>query len=163
MQTESALRAAVSVEALRWLGVLYGHQQRNFGVNGDLASAVVDCIGLVACVGRNAGVMGWVEDDPRWGRFRSYGREAEPKLMQEGLEMFLHRIPREDYQVGDVIWVRDRNEPRHLGIVVCSRSIVHADLRRGQVERYPIVDVPPNFFKAAFRYERIQQAIGETG
>jgi len=144
------IRQRVATEALSWEGVKYAHQART--------RRGADCVGFVVCVGRDAGVMPWVEDDPRWEAFRNYRRFPDTDFMERGLDSFLVRIRKEEAGVGDVYWYRVRSVPRHLGIIVDSRSMMHSDISKKRICRYPLRDRDLDFVRAAYRYPGLAEA-----
>jgi cell wall-associated NlpC family hydrolase len=109
-------RAEVVAEARTWLGTPWVHQHRTKGV-------AVDCAGLVICVARDLGLV------PPGFDFNGYTRSPDGTLLAV-CEQYMHRIPREQLQPGDVVVVSMKGEPQHMGIVAdyvhSGLSIVHA-------------------------------------
>ena len=84
------------------IGTPYQHQQRINGV-------AMDCAGVPVYVARRIGLP--VDD------VLGYGRQPMPDEMRRVLADHLVRVPTERLQIGDVVWMRFRGEPQHLGIV----------------------------------------------
>lgn len=97
------------------LGTPYQHQQRINGV-------AMDCAGVPVYVARRLGMP--VDD------VLGYGRQPMPDEMRSVLAAHMVRVPTESIQAGDVVWMRFRKEPQHLGIVgdyvFGGLSLIHA-------------------------------------
>ena len=147
-----ALRRGIAAEALSWVGVAYAHQHRE--------ARAVDCLGLIHCVGVAVKVMEPVDKDPRWERFRNYGRVPVPAEFRAGLRMFLEPIAKTAAGLGDVVWFLEHGAPRHLGIIADDRGlVVHADSARGHVVAWRLSRRAQGFIKAAFRYPGLPRAL----
>lgn len=97
------------------VGTPYAHQARIGGV-------AVDCAGVPAYVGTKLGVD--------FKDFTRYGRQPVPAEMKAALDRTLIRVPLEEMQIGDVVWIRFEKEPQHLGILADHPnggfSLIHA-------------------------------------
>lgn len=145
------MRERVAARALTREHCPYVHQART--------SDKFDCVWLVIWTGVQEAVLSWNEDHPSWQRFRNYGVEPEPDLMQEGLETFLVKLPdRRSFDVGDVVWIRDHGAPRHLGIVTSPSHYVHAYRNGGRVIHSQLTPKVRRFTRAAFSYPGIWEA-----
>ncbi len=151
MKQEQVLRQRIVEEALRWKDTPYVHQRRQVGA--------VDCIGLVICVGREAGALIWNEDDPRWQEFKNYSFIADFEAMHRGLKIFMGQLNRKEASPGDVIWIRDQGVARHLGIVVSERSYVHAFRGANKVLEHPFTLRSRKYIRSAFRFPLLQEVI----
>jgi hypothetical protein len=93
----------------------YGHQGR---VNG----LALDCAGVPVHVARRLGMS--------FSDVTNYGRLPVPAEMRKILDANLVRVAREAMQVGDVVWIKFRDEPQHLAIVGDYRyggfTLIHA-------------------------------------
>jgi cell wall-associated NlpC family hydrolase len=120
-----ATRIDIVTEARRWIGTPFAHGQWVLG-------AGCDCVGLVRGVGRATGLLDAPDSHPDVQPFLGYGREPKPGQMRAALERFLVKrdLPAEP---GDVLWLMDAEEPRHLAIVTAGVSgasgIIHATSR----------------------------------
>ena len=79
--------------------------------------------------------------------------------MQEVLEFFFHKIPRESYQLGDIILMRRGGQPRHLGVIVNAQTYVHACIVEGKVIPSVLRSLPLGLMRSAFRYPGVQEAM----
>jgi cell wall-associated NlpC family hydrolase len=96
------------------LGTPYRHQGR---ING----LALDCAGVPVHVGHRIGMP--LTD------FTRYGRLPIPIEMRASLDAHLLRVPKERIQIGDVAWIKFREEPQHLAIVgdhPLGLSLIHA-------------------------------------
>lgn len=117
-------RAEVVAEARRWLDTPFHHQGRMRGVG-------VDCGGLIGGVAVALGILpaDWWQStfDPLHG---GYGRQPSHGRLQAICEAFMQRIGIDEAEAADVVLMRFRTEPQHLGILADYRhgglSIVHA-------------------------------------
>lgn len=107
--------AQIVALARETLGTPYQHQQR---VNG----VALDCAGVPVYVGRKLGMN--FEDS------LDYGRLPRPDEMRSYLDNALVRVQKVDMQIGDVVWIRFRVDPQHLGIIgdypLGGFSLIHA-------------------------------------
>ena len=153
--SEDALRRRIASVALGLRGVPYAHQHRG---------RFVDCIGLIIRAGREAGVMTWDEDSVAWAKYKNYGEAPVPAVLLEGLTLFLRRRPYSiEAKLGSIVLLRGSTPSgptvaRHLGIIVCSRSYVHADNVAEKVMRYPFSGTPAGLISVAFDYPAIHAA-----
>lgn len=153
--TEIELRQQIAGAANSFLEVPYGHQRRS--------RAMVDCIGLVVCVGSELGIMKWDEKSEAVKPFLNYSYTSDMQLMKKGLETFLHQIiPKENATIGDILWIRSPR-PQHLGIITRLNPMVmvHAQRTAGKVVEHRITSKVKNHIVAAWRYPGLQEIAGE--
>lgn len=121
-------RSALVAVARRWVGTPYHHQARLRGIG-------VDCAGLIAAVGHDAGVLPDL-DREAWKPIARYGRQPNPKHMAAVLRRFLFQID-ESPLIGDVAWIEWREGlPMHLAILADLDGrpmIIHALGEAGEV------------------------------
>lgn len=113
-----ATRSEVIAEARLWLGTPFHHQGRLRGVG-------CDCIGLVVGVCR---ALGLGDADAR-----GYARTPDGRSLAEGLARHLAEIPPEAARPGDVLLLRIRRDPQHVGFLGPGGSIIHAYAGAGRV------------------------------
>lgn len=117
---------AIIAEARTWLGTPWHHQACVKGVGAD-------CTGVVRGVGNALGLMRYDDKAEDTKAYRGYGRAPIPRLVVQGLDQFLDRVPRAEAGPGDVLLLR-APEPQHLAIVTDADSMIHATNARGVVE-----------------------------
>lgn len=111
------MRAAIVAEARRWIGTPYVHQARERGVG-------TDCAGLVIGVAMALGII-----DADWPRRNAHlgigdhARQPSGGALQALCERFMFRVTHA--RDGDVLLLRFRREPQHMGICV-GDGMVHA-------------------------------------
>lgn len=110
------IEAARIVAAARsLLNTPYGHQ-------GRVGGLALDCAGVPVHVGRSLGIP---MDD-----YTRYGRLPVPDEMKAMLDRNLQRVPKASMQLGDIVWIRFRDEPQHLAILgnyhLGGFSLIHA-------------------------------------
>lgn len=141
-------RMDIVAEARTWVGTPFHHQARIKGVG-------VDCAGLVIGVARGLGLV------PEGFDVTGYQRSPDGVSLVAYCEQHMTRISRDALQPGDVIVIRWRHHPQHLGIVGDylhgGLSLIHAfsDANgRGRVieQRLDLADMPSGGrFVAAYR------------
>jgi cell wall-associated NlpC family hydrolase len=108
-------RAQIVAYARETLGTPYAHQQR---ING----LAIDCAGVIIYVGRRMGL--------NFEEITGYSRLPKPDEMRGALDANLVRIDKNLVKPGDVIWMRIKDLPQHLGIVgdyhAGGNSMIHA-------------------------------------
>lgn len=108
-------RPDVVAIARETLGSPYGHQGRINGV-------ALDCAGVPIYVARRLGLD--VDEVAR------YGKTPNPMQVRSQLSCYLRRVPLDDIQAGDVVWLRFEDEPQHLAVVgdypLGGHSLIHA-------------------------------------
>lgn len=94
-----------------------------------------DCIGLIRGVAIELGLFDARNENPALRDFIGYGRKPDPVRMREALDRFMVTLaPYESpadriFAVavpGDVIWMKSKKHPRHLGILLPGDELVHA-------------------------------------
>lgn len=115
-------RSDVIAEARLWVGTPYLHQAHARGIG-------CDCAGLVGGVAVALGLVApdWWETEfaPHVG----YARQPLGDGLLRVLDAFMRSLHPDDAQAGDVVVMRFRRDPQHLGIVVPHRGgagMVHA-------------------------------------
>lgn len=108
----------VLAEARDWLGTPFRHQGRRKGVG-------VDCIGLIVGVAHALGL------DPcdRTG----YPRQPDGRSLEEALDRHLLRLGPGDMRPGDILLMRIRRLPQHVGILAERGMLIHAHSSAGRV------------------------------
>jgi len=115
-------RAELIAEARSWKGTPWRHQ-------GRLKGIATDCVGFIIKVPAACGLIAADFD------YNGYSRYPDPALMKLLLDEHLERIEPAMPRAGDVLWLRPRRIPQHLGIYTGENSIIHAvDARRGVTE-----------------------------
>lgn len=114
-------------EARRWIGTPYHHQAATRG-------AGCDCVGLI----RGVGLALQLWDDTEWPRFAAYSRTPNPRVMGEGMRLFL--APADAPQAGDIVWLQWRaGLPMHLAFLAeynGRQTLIHALDSHGAVTEH---------------------------
>lgn len=129
--------AGIIAEARTWLGTPYHHQGRAKGVG-------CDCIGLVIGVGR---ALGLVAVDAG-----GYSRQPDGRSLRAGFERHAVALPLDRLQPGDVLMMRIRRDPQHVGILGPGGTLIHAHSGAGRVVEIPLDDRWRDRIVAAFAY-----------
>lgn len=114
----------------------------------------VDCAGLAWCAAKDAGRL--LPD------FRLYGREPHAGKLIETMEaamgpaVLTAPVERTDLHVGDVLVVRYRIEPHHIGIVTDypfgGLGVIHSDGHNDKVVEHRLADDMVNRITHVFRF-----------
>lgn len=104
-------RAEIVAEAREWIGTPWKHQQYMKGVG-------CDCIGMVKGVALALGLYPLdTASSALAQQFAGYGRVPRRGDLQRGLGLFATAIEREQADIGDVVLMRVRSEPQHVGLL----------------------------------------------
>ena len=133
-------REEIVEEARSWKGTPYLHQ-------GRLKGRGVDCLGVVAMVGRALGLTDYDRLD--------YGRLPNPRRMRAELKAHLVEISLRDALPGDVVHMSWGIDPMHLGILTPA-GIVHAYSRIPAVVEHPVDGEWRGRMRFAYRYPGIE-------
>lgn len=113
-------RQEVVAEGRSWLLTPYKHQASLKGIGAD-------CIGFIAGVGLALGLPGIEEfrNDPA---FKGYGRDPDPRLMEQACERYLDPIPFDQAGLGDILRMCFQHDPRHFAMITAldPTYIIHA-------------------------------------
>jgi NlpC/P60 family putative phage cell wall peptidase len=143
-------RLAIIAEAREWLGTKYHHQ-------ADLKQVGCDCVGLVTGVGCVLGLMDFDKTSEAWKRYAGYSMMPDPLKMRQGLNDFLHMIPKDDAMPGDILWFRTGTVPQHLAILTDTGTIIHAFRQKQMViETRMIQFLTDARMLAAWRYPKLE-------
>lgn len=127
------MRNRVIEEARAWIKTPYQHQGMVKGVG-------VDCVGLIAAVGINTGVLAMTPEHIR--QYSGYGRLPNPRKMGEYMEQHLNAIPDSRMEVADIAWIEWRkNMPMHLAIIGSHNdnfTLIHATSDVGMVVEHTL-------------------------
>ncbi len=104
-------REQVVAEARSWLGTPYHHQAHAKGVG-------CDCGGLIGGVAVALGLVAADWWDTAFAPFAGYGREPAHGSLLRVLDTFLRPVDPAQAAPGDVLVMRFRREPQHLGFLV---------------------------------------------
>ena len=121
-----ATRAQVVAEAREWIGTRWDHQHCMKGRG-------CDCIGLVKGVALALGLYAPETSSTALAQqFAGYGKAPAAGELERGLRLFAAPIDREKADIGDVVLMRVRGAPRHVGILgdypLGGFSLIHAAL-----------------------------------
>ena len=118
----AAERAAVIVEAQRWLGTPYHHAQR-------LRGHGVDCAHFLIAVYADACQLVTPFEPQRYGK-KWYLHESTPRLLQEMAE---HCVLVDAPTPGDIPVFQFGRAVAHGGILIDPTRMIHADATTGRV------------------------------
>jgi len=114
-----------------WVNTPYQHQAMLKGVGAD-------CVGLVAGVGIEAGVLTLSKREKKI--YSGYGRLPNPNMMRKMLERFL--LPCNEELVGDIAWIQWRQDlPMHLALLSQfeeRRTLLHGISAAGKVVEHSL-------------------------
>jgi NlpC/P60 family putative phage cell wall peptidase len=108
----------ILAEARRWLDTPFRHQGRCLGVG-------VDCIGLIVGVARGLGLEARDRTD--------YPRQPDGVHLEAALDTQLRRLAPGRTRPGDVLLMRIRRLPQHVGILAEHGTLIHAHSAAGRV------------------------------
>lgn len=137
------MTAALINVARAWLGTPWRHQGRRKGVG-------VDCVGFVAEVGREAGLLDVADA-------ANYRRRPTDDTLRRRLTEVLAAIPVADIAPGDVVLMRFDGVESHVGLIADyapipgELSLIHAYLPARKVVEHRIDDAWRARMVAAFR------------
>lgn len=110
-------REAILDEAATWLGTPFRHQGRIKGIG-------CDCVGLIIGIARRFGLSDYDCLD--------YPREPDGATLRARLDARLAPLPLARAKPGDVLLLRIRRHPQHVGIL-SRRGLIHAHAGSGGV------------------------------
>jgi cell wall-associated NlpC family hydrolase len=143
---------AIATTARSWLDTPYAHL-------GRLKGHACDCVGLVIMVAQELGITEFNTID--------YGRDPHPERMRalllahlDELELDLDNarkgIHPANLMAGDIVHIRWRNHPRHLGIVLPREgggfNMIHAFSGAGRVVEHNLDKVWLSIIRSGYRY-----------
>lgn len=132
-------RADITAEARKYLGTPFHHQGRLLGKG-------IDCVGLIACVGR---ALGLVDYD-----YTTYPRQPVKDLLLAELDRCLDAIRVEDVEEGDlfVFWLAPRLRlPQHVAFST-NKGIIHTYADVGRVVEHGLTEKWVKRICAAYRF-----------
>jgi cell wall-associated NlpC family hydrolase len=129
-------RSQIVAEARTWTNTPFVHQGRVRGV-------AVDCLGVIAMVGRALGLTDYDRTD--------YGRIPNPRRMRAELKAHLDEIAIAEARPGDILHMAWGREAMHLGIVT-ELGILHAYSAIPAVVEHPLDDEWRGRIRFAYRY-----------
>jgi len=140
-------RADIEVFARNCIGTPWHHEGRNPGL-------VLDCVGLIIVTGWGCGLIDQREDE------RNYNANPDGVSLIAGCERRLGaRVAQADLQGGDVVAVRFKDRPQHLGIVghhpEGGLSFIHACNRHRRVVEHRLQFGRAFSFVAGFSYRGV--------
>ena len=98
----------IVTQARSWLGTPFKHQARLKHVGCDCIGLIVGVVGELDLTSINGTKL--IDYDAH-----GYSRLPDGQLLQQGLEACLQ--PSDNMQAGDVVMMKFRDEPQHVGIV----------------------------------------------
>ncbi len=111
-------RSEILTAARAWMDTPFRHQGRCRGVG-------VDCIGLIVGVARDLGVDTRDRTD--------YPRQPDGSSLEAALDGQLRRLAPGTMGPGDVLLLRIRRMPQHVGFLAEHGTIIHAHSAAGRV------------------------------
>ena len=113
---QAAAANKIICRAKELLGLPWVHQGRNPNLG-------LDCAGLCIEVLRTSGV---IIDAPA-----DYGRAANPEKMQYIIDTYCDKVSHP--MGGDFLLIKFRHTPRHLGIVIDKKTMIHSYENKGVI------------------------------
>ena len=104
-------KAAAVNRARELLGVPWVHQGRN-------PSLGLDCVGLLVECAKAADVAADVPSD--------YPRVVDPQIIVDHLDQYCISIPYAEMQAGDILLMRWRTVPQHVGLYTGNNYMIHS-------------------------------------
>lgn len=118
----------------------------------------VDCAGLAWCAARDAGLA--LPDFRLYGREPHAGKLIETMEAAMGAAVLTAPVARADLRVGDVLVVRYRIEPHHIGIATDymfgGLGVIHSDGHNNKVVEHRLTDDMVTRITHVFRFEGIR-------
>ena len=112
----------VVAEAYAWCGTKFVWQ-------GSVKGQGCDCKGLIWGVARELGLP---EAETFHAKVADYGKRVPVKLLKEGMAAVFDPVAWDDRQPGDVMLMRYRSIPMHLGVYAGTRAgaerVIHAQI-----------------------------------
>lgn len=134
-------RAQILDEARAWLGTPFHHQGRVKGVG-------VDCVGLLAGVARALGLTVVDRTD--------YGRGPDGHSLAAALDAQMRQLAPTQAGPGDVLLLRIRRWPQHVGILGEGGTLIHAHAGAGRVVETPLAGWWGQRVLAAYRFPGLE-------
>lgn len=141
-------RAEIVAEARAWIGTPWRHQS-------CLKGAGVDCLHLIAGVGRNVGAPEAARffDNQEW---HNYGREPDPAKMFAGCDALSDRIDPATALPGDALLFAIGGHPMHFGLLTDSNTFIHAYLGARRVVEHRLDDKWRRRIIRAYRFRGVE-------
>jgi len=113
------VRSKIVELAQSFIGTPFVHQ-------GRVPGHGLDCVGILAIIGQDLGLMSYDET--------VYPREPDGKRLRLGLEQHYIRVLLDEVQPGDILlfWIGSNQRPQHVGIRT-QTGLVHAHSSLGRV------------------------------
>lgn len=134
-------RSDILCAARAWLGTPFRHQGRCRGVG-------VDCIGLIVGVARDLGLGARDRTD--------YPRQPDGRSLEAALEDQLRLLGPGDMGPGDVLLMRIRRMPQHVGFLAEHGTIIHAHSAAGRVVEMRLNERWWERMVAAYRFPGVE-------
>jgi cell wall-associated NlpC family hydrolase len=145
-----ATRQDVADEAAKWLGVRWRHQGRT-RIHG------IDCVGLVAVVGKALGFM-----PPDFTGPMNYARMPFEYSLVEPFKDCMVEKDLKEYKLGDAVLIKEDVYPCHVGLITNEpgrpHCITHAYLRNRKVVRQVLTAPYISTFTHCFEFIGIEDA-----
>lgn len=126
-------------QARTYIGVPFRHQGRS-------RLAGIDCVGLVACVGKDLGI---INHD-----YTAYSMLPNPEEMRYHLNIALRKVSIKEMEPGDVLYMRFSENPQHVAIYTEKNTIIHSYLKRKQCVEHILDDVWKKRIVEVYRFRR---------
>ncbi len=136
-----ATRRQILDEARAWLGTPFHHQGRVRGVG-------VDCIGLIVGVARGLGMAVADRTD--------YARLPDGHGLAAALDDQMRRLAQTEPGPGDVLLLRIRHQPQHVGILGEGGTLIHAHAGAGRVVETPLAGWWGRRVLAVYRFPKVE-------
>jgi len=141
-------RADVVATARKYVETPTVHQGRTLGKG-------VDCIGLIICVARDLGILGFDERE-----YRTYRARTAPG--SQGLIKNLSGLcgePTDEYGPGSILVMfinKRKRRPQHLAIASDRNRMIHAHQRFQRVVEHNISEIYTSLILCAFNYPGVE-------
>lgn len=139
------IRIEILKEARSWIDTPYRHQ-------GRVKHVGVDCVGLIAMVGINLGILNLTISELE--KYSNYARLPNPAKMGKLLKEHLCEISKAS--LGDIVWIEwRRNLPMHLALLGEFKNrttLIHAAGNIGKVVEHTLTHEWRSRIAGRFRY-----------
>jgi len=126
-------------EARSWVGTPFRHQGRVKGLG-------VDCIGVIAMVGKALGLTDYDKTD--------YGRQPYKGLLKKGIEPHLEQV--QEIHPGYILLMKFADEPQHVAIYTENNTIIHSYQKVNKCTEHRFANSWKNMVVGIYRFKGVE-------